>query len=216
MSSLKSKITKILNNITKKQIITSVGILLAAMVLFTAYTVAFSMFAQRADAQSTSGSAFSPSQRYYLTAGTGSATESGEISATTTDIFMSTAATASSTIQGQLNRGDQINLFVRGLASSSAANLNWVVETSENNIDWYPVDSATSTTDLQQVVNVGDTKYNWGLATSTDSNCATNTVCKHVTIGQDLYANYFRIRFGITGANAAVHAFAHIRETVGR
>lgn len=171
--------------------------------------------AREADAQS-NGSSITPSQRYYLNAGTGSVAEAGEPSATTTDIFISTGATASSTIQGQLNRGDQINLFVRALASSSAASLNFVLETSENNVDWYPVDSATSSTDLPNVIASGDTKFTWSLATSTDSNCATNTVCKHITVGSNVYATYFRIRFGITGANAAIHAFAHVRESVGR
>lgn len=172
--------------------------------------------AMRNDAQaeaSNVGGAYTQGAKYFLTAGSGVATQAGSTEATTTKVFLTTADTASSTITGILNRADQIDLNLRAIGSTTAATLQFAIDTSDNGIDWYPIEEATTTTQLPYAHTSGQIQHAWGLSTSSLPICATNEVCKHFSL-KGVYANYFRIRFSVYGANAAVYGYAVPREII--
>lgn len=158
------------------------------------------------------GGGVSQGQRYYLTAGTGVSTNAGEISATTTKVYLQTTSTASSTISGVFERGDQIDLKMRAIASSSAlASLAIKVYGSDNQLgDWYPV-MATSSSISSSVIN-GEVALVLPLATSSINTCGTNEICREITLS-GFYSKYFRVVIDVIGSNAAVWGYAVPRES---
>lgn len=161
------------------------------------------------------GGGVTQGQRYYLTAGTGIATADGNTEATTTKVFLLTTAggAASSTITGIMERADQIDVVLRAIGSSTASNIIFVRQFSNDNIDWYSMDEATTTNanTIGVVHNTNDVNHIWNLSTSSQLICGTNEVCKHIVL-KDGYAKYFRLKFKVTGANAAVWGYAVPRE----
>ncbi len=161
------------------------------------------------------GNANAQGQRSYLTAAGGASTEAGEQTATTTNIFLGTANTASSSIIGQLDRGDQIDVKVRAIASSSAGILHLAPYVSDNGVDWYAVAQATSTTNSPVLYQSGYADNSWGMSTSSmpGSTCGTNESCTNITLS-GFWGKFYKIDMWVTGANAAVHAYGVVREQV--
>lgn len=205
------------------------SIVIAIVVAFSGSYAAFvgiNRLASPEDSDVSVGGGVTQGQRYYITAGTGLSTHAGDPSASTTKVYLQSTATgaASSTITGVMERADSIDLNIRAIASSSAANLVFVREFSDNKYDWYAFDEATTT--VANAIPIGHDSTNilhsWNLSTTTQLPCgggysqpsATSTeVCKHIEL-KGGYAKYFRIKFWVTGANASVWAYAVPRESV--
>lgn len=160
------------------------------------------------------GNAEALGQISYLVAGSGNSQDSGLVSATTTRSYLVTTATASSTISGFLGRANRIDINLRAIASSTAARLNWALDTSPNGVDYYPYEFGSfSTTSPPFVLATGDAQYTWSLSTTsaTIAACGTNEICKHAVI-DNVYAPYYRIRLNVSGSNASVWGMAQVIE----
>lgn len=161
------------------------------------------------------GSPLAQGQAFYLTPGTGTLQDAGSINATTTKVYLTVGANASSTITGYLDRGNRIDLNIRAVASSSTAVLRYTLDVSPNGVDYYPYQDValSATSSPPYPYTVGDVKYLWNLSTSTEALCGTNEICKHTVI-PNVVSKYFRIRFDVTTAAAAVWAEARVAEPV--
>ncbi len=171
-------------------------------------------FVPTAEAQNTAAP-FMAGTESFLVSPSGTNVAAGRIEATTTKHSLLTT-TASSTLSGYLGRADQIDLKLRAIASSSLASLRYSVFVSDNNIDFYPIDTATTTTQNPQLVTSGTIVNTWNLSTSTSgSQCSGNAaeVCKDITI-RNIYSKYFKIHISVEGASAAVWAKAFPREYI--
>lgn len=165
------------------------------------------------------GGGYAPVEPYFLTAGSGIASSVGSIgiSATTTNrVFLTNGGVASSTITLPLENADELDVNLRAIASSSASILQMAEYVSDNGLDYYPVDIATSTpqTYLSTIVSSGENPRTWSLSTSTSQSCFTNEVCKHIIIPVPGYAKFVQLRFTVTGSNASVWGYAVPRRYV--
>ncbi len=168
-------------------------------------------FAPTADAAANVGPTVQGTQ-YFITAASGVNRQAGSIVATTSKVFLTTADTASSTIAGVLKRGSQIDLDLRAIASTSASVLNLAIETSDNGVDFYPLEEATTTSQNPLMMSNGAIAHTWNLSTTSGAvSCGTNEICKHVSFS-NLSGTLFRVRIWVTGANAAAWAKASVPE----
>lgn len=151
------------------------------------------------------GGGFAIDQAYYLTAGTGVVMRDGASEATTTPAYLTTTDTATSTIKGFAGRATNIDLYLGATASTSATSkLQYFVSFSPNNVDWYKEDC--SSIDSTVLVTHGATScvHQWTIT-------GTGYQTKNITIGAT-QAKYFKIDFGVTGANASLWASAIPRD----
>jgi hypothetical protein len=127
-----------------------------------------------------------------------------------------TGATASSTITIPILNSSQVEVNLRAVASSSAANLVFAKYYSDDGVDYYPVHEATTTLTAQipTVIQVGEVLHSWNLSTTSIAiPCNTNEVCKHITIVPG-YGRFLQIRFAVSGANAGVWGSAITKENI--
>lgn len=151
------------------------------------------------------GGGFAIDQAYYITAGTDTAMQAGAAEATTTPAYLTTANTATSTIKGFAGRATNIDLYLGATASTSATSkLQYFVSFSPNNVDWYKEDCSSIDTTILVTHGATACVHQW---TITGSGYQT----KNITIGAT-QAKYFRIDFGVTGANASLWAAAVPRD----
>lgn len=134
------------------------------------------------------------------------ATLAGQASATTTRTFLSTAATASTTVLGALNNATRLAINVQSTGSSSAATLEFSVDFSDDNIDFFGQDTATTTSIVGANVIPHPTvevKHHWNVATTS----VTGNKVGRTFVLEDLpAAKYYRVRFGTWGANQSIWA----------
>lgn len=151
------------------------------------------------------GGGFAVDQAYYITPGTGTAMGAGAAEATTTPAYLTTADTATSTVKGFAGRATNIDLYLGATASTSATSkLQYFVSFSPNNVDWYKEDCSSIDTTILVTHGATACVHQW---TITGSGYQT----KNITIGAT-QAKYFKIDFGVTGANASLWAAAVPRD----
>ena len=157
------------------------------------------------------GDSYAPGQNEYITsAGTGNSIKAGSENATTTVTYLSTAATASSTLQGSLLGSDELILNVISTGSTSAATLIMALDVSDDAIDWFRVPEKTATSNALQTYAPVDTVHSWNVATSSGQ-VEARAQFKFLV---DNVAKYYRVRFNTSGANQAIWAEAFPREVV--
>lgn len=144
---------------------------------------------------------FSQGGNFYIeSAGAGSAIDAGDVNATTTKAYLVTTATASTTVVGSLGRADRLVLNVQSMGSTSAATLNFTIDVSNDKIDWFVFDQATSTSNSPTLHQAIQPVHTWTVATTSES----GVHARRSFTFKDLAGKYFRIRFGTTGANQAI------------
>lgn len=155
-------------------------------------------------AKTTGGFGFSSDQSFLITRGTATI-KAGDPQATTTVVYLKTNDTASSTIIGYAGSADKVDLNLQAVASTSGTSvLQIFTYTSPNRIDWYKGDC----------YNVASTV----LVTHSPSACIGSwtitgggTQTLNVALG-DVQSKYFKVDFGVTGANASLWAEARPRD----
>lgn len=153
----------------------------------------------------TLGGGFSLDQAYYLTPGSGVASQAGETMATTSVSFLKTTDTASSTISGFVGRANSIDLYMITTASTSnTTKYQFSLQYSHNNIDWYNEDC--SSVDSTILVTHGASGCIHEFTPSSTSRSG-----KNISLGIP-QAKYFKINFGVVGANGSLWAIVVPRE----
>lgn len=182
------------------------------LVLFVAIAYGFLFTVVHAASGNLGGQGISNEQKFFLTPSASNSRDQGAISvtATTTKVYLNTTDTASSTITGNFDKGNQLDLFVVAVGSSSAATLRFVQEYSSNAIDWYPTSQATGVEISPLSTTVTESPYTFSLSTTTNP-VPGNSVLEHFVL-RGSSGKYFRIRFGVTGANASVFGYASVQE----
>lgn len=169
----------------------ALAIVLAATALATAYQAVQHV---RAGASTAYGGAS------YLSAGTGAVTVPGQLTSTSTVTFLKTTDTASSTITGSMQGSTNLAVNFLAVASSTSALFNIAVDTSEDLIDWYPVDISALTATNEAALNGVDGIWPWtpGVTARTGKTIVFPGVA----------GKYYRVRVGVGAANASLWAMA--------
>lgn len=190
--------------------------ILGGAVLLAAVLLGFYASLAYAQNQNLGGNAFDIKTKFFLSAGSGVSTDAGELSATTTKVYLNVGDAASSTIRGFLGRGDQLDMNLRARASSSASTLIYAIDVSDNGLDWYSLEEVATTTSGYRYSGIGESRHFWNMSTSTSPICGTNEICRHIVLpgSYSFYGQFFRIRFGVEGNNAAVYGYAFAHEPV--
>lgn len=154
------------------------------------------------------GGGFSLDQAYYFQgsgAVTAATTSAGEISATTTLSWLATNQTSTSSIQGFTGRATGIDLNMLAVATTSGTSkLQFFVYFSHNKIDWYKEDCSSVASTVLVTHGASACVHEWTIT-------GAGTQSKNITIGAT-QAKYFKIDFGVTGANASLWAMAIPKE----
>lgn len=152
------------------------------------------------------GGGFSVANRFFFVASTATSgtLAAGEPSATTSPLYMSSTATASSTLVSFLANGEQIDLNLSLTASSTSAKLAWSNKFSIDGVNYYDEDCSTLDSAISITHGPGQCVNYWTPGT-------TSTSTKNVTI-KNTGARFVKTLFGVMGANGALHAMSVPRE----
>lgn len=155
------------------------------------------------------GSGFSLEAAQYIEPGSGTldiATRAGNPSATTSVVYLRTSDTATSSISGVYSRGEKVSLNILFNASSTASVLNAYPYVSHNGIDWFGYDCVTATSNI--------------LTTHGSTTCVQTWNPQIAGMSRKTMefslppAKWYRIDFGVTGANATVWMQGVVKEVV--
>lgn len=147
------------------------------------------------------GGGFDISSGYYLLPGSGVAGGVGEPSASTTVLYLRTSDTATSSITGFSGLSTSIDLNLMSVASTSGTSvLQYQVYFSRNRIDWFKEDCYSPDSNVQVTHGPTACIHRWVVT-------GAGSQTKNVSIGTT-QSKYFKIDFGVTGANASLWAVA--------
>ena len=188
-----------------KELLTGIGIVAIGVFLAGAAGLGILGLTNNEIAEPNVGGGFSIDNAYYLST-TGGTFEAGEKSATTTEVFIATTNTATTTITGFTGRASTIDLNLQLTASTTATKLRWFVSFSPNNIDWYKEDCSSVDSTILVTHGASACVHEW-----TPADAVASTTRKNVTIGA-AQAKFFKVDFGVSGANGALWAQAIPKE----
>lgn len=157
---------------------------------------------------------YNPGTRVHITtAGTGDFMTAANPVSTTTPVFLIAGAAGTTTMTGSYQNATALDLSLLAIGSSSPAVLAYAMDVSDNAIDWYTLDSATTTASGGPINSVLHAPVGLAnllpLATTTASG---NSIFVHTLMAakesEKVTAKYWRLRFSVNGANASLWAEA--------
>ncbi len=190
-------------NKLKENILTILtSVILSAIVMLGGF---YGVLNQKLQEVKTVGGGFSSDQSFTIVPGSSATQKAGDPQASSSVIYLGVGNTASSSIIGYAGLADKVDLNMQAVASTSGTSkLQIFVFTSPNKIDWYKADCFSVASTVLVTHSATACINEWTITGS-----GTQTL--NIPLG-DVQSKYFKVNFGVTGANASLWAEARPRD----